>query len=421
MGLNNCSYFTKRFHMKSFVFCLLLSHGVFCLQAQPTLPVPNVFIITIDGVRWQEVFNGADQRIIRNNQFVQDSSLTFDMFGGTTAMERKEKLMPFFWRTIASKGQLHGNRLYGNKMNVSNPYNISYPGYNEIITGYADPFILKNKPSLNRNSNLLEFLQQQPAYKNAVVAFSSWDVFPAIINESRSNISVNSGFENMEPSTPTFELINSVQDGIQNKTGTRHDQLTFLNAKHYLGQHHPKVMMLGFGETDEFGHQKKYDQYLQHINQVDQMIASLWYYVQTDSFYRNNSIFVITTDHGRGNKPGTWHSHGMVRGGSSETWMALMGPGIEPMGEIQEPAQFYQKQIAATIASLIQQKFTANHPVASAMELPSANKTNEAVRMEFTFQYNGMASVLDTHSILIWLIVFMTLGYIKRVSHKLAE
>ena len=217
MPLHSCGYFGKQIYMKSFVFTCLLFVFLSPTQAQLNQDPPNVFIITIDGLRWQEVFNGADHRIIQNKQFVQDSSLTFEMFGGNSATERREKLMPFLWRSMASKGQLHGNRLYGNKMNVSNPYNISYPGYNEIITGYADPFIAKNKPVSNKNSNLLQFLQQQPAYKDAVVAFSSWDVFPAILNEEKSGILVNSGFENMEPTSSHFELLNKVQDGIPNK------------------------------------------------------------------------------------------------------------------------------------------------------------------------------------------------------------
>lgn len=96
---------------------------------------PKVFIITIDGLRRQEVFKGADHRIIQHKQFVKDSSLIFEMFGGNSEAERREKLMPFLWRIMASKGQLYGSGLYGNKMNVSNPYKISYPAYNEIITG----------------------------------------------------------------------------------------------------------------------------------------------------------------------------------------------------------------------------------------------------------------------------------------------
>lgn len=135
MPLHSCGYFKQLIFMKFFVFTYLLFVFLTPTQAQMIQERPNVFIITIDGLRRQEVFKGADHRIIQHKQFVQDSSLIFEMFGGNSVAERREKLMPFLWRIMASKGQLYGNGLYGNKMNVSNPYNISYPGYNEIITG----------------------------------------------------------------------------------------------------------------------------------------------------------------------------------------------------------------------------------------------------------------------------------------------
>lgn len=355
--------------MKIILFVLL---QIICtsLWAQQSSTPKNVFIITTDGLRWQEVFNGADEKIITDNEFVKDTSLTKEMYWAESPEERRKKLMPFFWGTLASKGQLHGNRGYKNKVNVSNPYKISYPGYNEILTGYADPFVVTNKPNKNKNENLLEYLNKQEPYRNAVVAFSSWNVFPYILNEERSNIPVNSGYELVKEENPVFDIINKVQDSVKVKEATRYDLLTFLNAKEYIQQHHPKIMMLGLGETDEFGHKGEYDNYLQQANNVDKMIAELWYFVQTDPFYKNNTIFIITTDHGRGSRPSKWYSHSMLVKGASETWLAMIGPGIKPLGEMKSNTQIYQKQIAATVAGLIDQHFEANHPIATAFKLP---------------------------------------------------
>ncbi|HRD44057.1 MAG TPA: hypothetical protein PLN30_09890, partial [Ferruginibacter sp.] len=38
--------------------------------------IENIIIITTDGLRWQEVFKGADERIMNNATFVQDTVLT---------------------------------------------------------------------------------------------------------------------------------------------------------------------------------------------------------------------------------------------------------------------------------------------------------------------------------------------------------
>lgn len=99
------------------------------------------------------------------------------------------------------------------------------------------------------------------------------------------------------------------------------------------------------------------------------MIAELWHWVQTTPGYKDNTIFMITTDHGRGKKPGNWGKHGYFTAGSSQTWLAVLGPGIQPLGEIKEGQQIYQKQLAQTIAALLGEKFVANHTIAGALVL----------------------------------------------------
>jgi hypothetical protein len=97
---------------------------------------PNLIIITTDGYRWQELFKGMDAELAANPKFNQgDSADLIKKYGGASDQERRQKLMPFFWNTIATKGMLFGNRTIGNKVDVANPHWFSYPGYNEILTG----------------------------------------------------------------------------------------------------------------------------------------------------------------------------------------------------------------------------------------------------------------------------------------------
>jgi hypothetical protein len=42
-----------------------------------------------------------------------------------------------------------------------------------------------------------------------------------------------------------------------------------------------------------------------------------------------------------------------------------------PLGEMKEEQQTYQQQVAATIASLLGEKFEAAHPIAQAISLPA--------------------------------------------------
>ncbi len=354
-------------------YCVVIFFVLFSplVKAQINSNPPNIFIITTDGFRWQEVFKGADYKIISDTNYVSDTSLMIDQFWSDDLLERKKKLMPFFWNVIAKKGTLVGNRTYGNDVNVANLFKISYPGYNEILTGFADRQFIPNLTVRNKNSNILEYLNNCNEYAGKVAAFSSWNVMPYILDEKHNSFPVNSGYEMLdERNDSTNMLINTVQNGVEQKTHTRYDLLTYASAKNYIEQKHPKVLFLGLGETDEFAHKGQYDQYLQKAKQVDQIIAELWYYVQTDPFYKGNTTFIITTDHGRGSKTSKWSQHGFWVKGSGETWMAMIGPGIAAEGERKTKGELYLKQIASTIALLADEDFHAgDHPVAAPIPL----------------------------------------------------
>src|SRR5688572_16509393 len=185
---------------------------------QTPRPIPvkaseNLFIVTIDGFRWQELFTGADAELINNPTYTPDPATLKAMYWDENPEERRKKLLPFFWSVINKNGQLYGNREHGNYVNTANLYRCSYPGYNEIFTGHTNLQIASNKMMKNRNINVLEYLDSRDEFKGKVVAFTSWNVFPFILNEERNNMLINSGYENMEGSiTEGQEMINRVQD-----------------------------------------------------------------------------------------------------------------------------------------------------------------------------------------------------------------
>jgi hypothetical protein len=366
--------------MKSFVSCIILfaflqqelTDPISLSKTKTILPAGNVFIITIDGFRWQEVFTGADAGLINNEKYTPDTAIMKMLYWSPDAEGRRKKLLPFFWNVIAAKGQLYGNRQYDNNVNTSNLYSISYPGYNEMLTGNTDNNISSNHKIVNPNVTVLEYLNSKEAFKGKVAAFTSWDVFPYILNKERSGIVMNSGYENMQESNDDGiqQLINKVQDeAIYDKAETRHDELTFLTAMQYIQQYKPKVVFLGLGETDEAAHKGQYDLYLEKAAEADRMIASLWRLVQTTPGYKDNTTFIITTDHGRGKRAGKWRDHGALISGSSQTWLAVLGPNIRPLGEVKEDQQLYQEQVAQTIAALLGEKFESNLSVAAAISL----------------------------------------------------
>lgn len=355
-----------------YIYFLALAFSVCIAHAQTK--TENVIVVTLDGFRWQEVFSGADSVIINSEKFTEDRKGMNEKFWATTADERRKKLLPFFWNTIAQQGQLMGNRWHNNFVNNANPYWFSYPGYNEIFTGNPDTAVNSNDKRWNKNENVLEFINKQKGFENKVAAFTSWDVFPWILNEDRSKIYVNSAFETAGFNSPTFKLLNEMQQTTTRflGDGVRPDLLTFYFAKEYLKTYKPRVLYIGFDETDDFAHAGKYDYYLQSAYMVDQLIADLWGWIQIDPNYKNKTTLIITTDHGRGDvKKEQWTSHGTKVPDAGQIWMAVMGPDTEAKGEVKTAAQLYQKQIAPTIAALLgfdfKTTFSKTEPVPSAV------------------------------------------------------
>lgn len=145
----------------SLILCGALS-GVAQVSSHRT---ENLVIFTLDGMRWQEVFGGIDSALTENKEYTRDKDELNKRYYSPDVRERRKKLFPFFWSTIAEKGQLYGNRNIGNLVNVANPYQFSYPGYNEIFTGYPDTAVNSNDKVLNKNTNVLEFINKQKGYR----------------------------------------------------------------------------------------------------------------------------------------------------------------------------------------------------------------------------------------------------------------
>ncbi|MCB0667543.1 MAG: alkaline phosphatase family protein [Saprospiraceae bacterium] len=340
------------------LLCILFLTSVPNLYSQSK--TENLFVITLDGLRWQELFSGADAALIQNGQYVKDTATLIKRFWNDDPGKRRKKLMPFFWSTLAAKGQIYGNRQKNSPVNCTNIFHFSYPGYAEILCGFSDAQNIRSNEKINNpNQTFLEILNHNKKFRGKVAAFTSWDVFPYIINEDRSGIYVNAGFDHCEEAKLTREekMLNKLQDEIPSPwSSVRLDAFTYNYAKAYIKKHHPKVVFISFGETDDFAHDGRYDHYLNSARQTDQFIADLWDMVQRSKTYRNKTTFVISTDHGRG-EGDDWTSHGSRIEGSDAIWIAVLGPDSPAVGEVLNSKQLWQNQIAATCMSLLNQPF----------------------------------------------------------------
>ncbi len=335
----------------------------------------NIIIITTDGLRWQEVFKGMDSSIANNKKYNQDdSAVIFKKYWAENPNERRNKLMPFLWSNMEKNGQIYGNRHFNNFVDNANPYWFSYPGYNEIFTGYPDTAINSNAYPPNPNTNLLEFINRLPEYRNKVAAFGAWEAFDRILNEGRSGFPVYSAFDSFGTPKPTIieETINILLKDSYKPFGVAEclDVFTHYGAMNYLQTKKPKLLYISYGETDEWAHSGQYRDYLNAAHMVDKWIQDIWNYIQSDPVYKDKTALFITTDHGRGDAiKEEWTNHNNKIKDASQIWFAAMGPGIKPKGEVKDNQQLFQKQFAQTIAGLLGIKFECEHPVADRIDL----------------------------------------------------
>jgi hypothetical protein len=97
----------------------------------------NVILVTLDGVRIEELFAGMDPAIAASTaeDGYSDIEVARDRYWHRSAAERRLALMPFFWGTLAPQGVVLGNPELGSRVKVRNAIKWSSPGYIEIMTG----------------------------------------------------------------------------------------------------------------------------------------------------------------------------------------------------------------------------------------------------------------------------------------------
>jgi hypothetical protein len=174
-------------HKMIYRLLFLLSSQLFFTgnYAQQTARTENVILITLDGLRWQELFGGADSTLIADPTYVKDTTSLKKLFWRATPKERREVLMPFFWSTIVQQGQLYGNRWLNSYVNCSNTHWFSYPGYSEILCGFSDDGRIDSNDKINNpNITVLEFVNQQKGFVGSVAAFGSWKSLLASMTDS---------------------------------------------------------------------------------------------------------------------------------------------------------------------------------------------------------------------------------------------
>jgi hypothetical protein len=350
---------------------------------QPVDPTTeHVILVMSDGLRWQEVFRGADPSLlIKANNDNQPVNSLAKQYVRATPEESRKALMPFLWSTMVPQGAIYGNRDKGSDASVTNGLNFSYPGYSETLTGHADPRIHSNDNIPNPNVTVLEWLDRgwkkaEPSAHDLTGVFGAWEVIGGAVNAQRCGFPVNVAYEPFTsiPMTPRLDLLNHLKaESPRIWPDESFDAPTFYTAMEFLKTQKPRLLFISLGETDDWAHGNRYGFYLEAATRVDSYLKQLWEFVQSDPEYRGHTTILFLPDHGRGGVPTGWQSHGKDIPESKYIFLSMMGAGVPARGELGAgtPAVM-QNQVAATIASLFGKDWTK--------EVPAAGKALPEVR-----------------------------------------
>lgn len=320
----------------------------------------NVILVMSDGLRWQEVFRGADPALLVPERYYDKRNVDVlrQKYLAATPEERRRKLMPFVWSVMATQGQLLGDRDRGSDVSVTNGFSFSYPGYSEVLTGHPDPRIHSNDNTPNPNTTVLEWLNKQPGLQGRVAAFGAWQVIGGIVNAQRCGFPVNAGYDPflLEPMSPELSLLNRWKaESPRIWDDEPFDAPVFYTAMEYVRLKKPRVLFLSLGETDDWAHEGNYGEYLDSAYRVDDYLSRLWSELQSMPEYRNKTTLIFLPDHGRGSGAETWKDHGQKIPESKYVFMGFLGPGVAASGDRNAAAPVFSNQVAATLAHQVGQ------------------------------------------------------------------
>jgi Metalloenzyme superfamily len=365
---------SKPFVVRSVLGVLLLALGAGAPLAWADGAAPpktrNVVLIVSDGLRWQEMFTGADPLLLNEkNGGIWDKEEDLKRtFWRDDVNERRKALFPFIWTTVAAHGQIFGNQPKGSIARVTNTFWFSYPGYNEMLSGHADARVNSNEFGPNPNITVFEWLNGLPDFKGQVSVYATWAAFRDIFNVGRSHLPLVVGWD------PPYKGKLGPREALMNelyRTTTQledtdvYDSFLQIPLMDSFAKAQPRVLFVGYGETDNWGHMGRYDLLLHAAHSFDHYVEQLWNTLQSMPAYRDQTTFILTADHGRGSGPVEWKEHGVEQKGSDNIWIAVMGPDTAPLGERTQTREVHQAQIAATVAALLGKDYRQAVPQAA--------------------------------------------------------
>lgn len=294
----------------------------------------RVVVVTLDGARWQDVFEGSDPSL-----------------SGAPPLP-PEAIMPRAHELVATSGVALGASLEGcGTVHTAGASNVSLPGYLEIFTGRPSHCLDNDCGSVS------ESVLDEAARANVpgVASIGSWDRLVRAVSAGGSGVFVSAGRSwpsAMDAATHLGELAAAGQaaDPYPGRGAYRPDVATAAIALEYYRVAKPALFHIGLGDTDEYGHRNSYASYLAALRRADALIGDLADLLETMGEEGEKTTVIVTPDHGRN---ADFRDHGVFHPESSRTFILAFGGGIAVRGVACPERDITLADIAPTVRVLM--------------------------------------------------------------------
>jgi hypothetical protein len=297
------------------------AHGGGALGARALGGAEAVIVVTVDGVRWQEVFGGVDGELAR----------AAGMPRATHVGARD--LLPNLYRSFFDDGAVLGAPDEGEGIAASGPRYVSLPAYLELMTA-APATCWSNDCDPVVGWTVAEALAG--GGREAAAVYASWDRIGDVFRDARA-VAVHAGRaqDDHGPSYP-------------GQGRYRTDRVTARLAIEHLVRHRPRFLWIALGDTDEWAHRGDYRGYLEAMRFADAFVGELVAHLAEMAGYGEKTTLFVTTDHGRDEN---FADHGGKA--SARVWLMARGAGIPNRGVVASPTRRHLRDVAPTVMELL--------------------------------------------------------------------
>ena len=320
-----------------------LSAPTFTSMNPSELRQKRVVVVAIDGVRWQEIFQGTDPTLAQAAGMRPGEMATAD------------ELVPNI-RALGRRGVALGDD--DHPFEASGPNFVSLPGYTELLTGRVAP-CQENDCNERPNRTIVDDMRGLPDVSQRDVAvITSWERIDVVASGDPSRISVSAGRShgetrglfNADPAIGSILRTGEHSDAFPGHDDYRPDRETAALATTYFERVRPRFMFVALGDTDEFGHENNYRSYVGALRRADSMVGELTRTAKSWGPEGDDVVFFVVADHGRCKG---FAGHGRDCPESSRSWMVAGGGPIQAGGNVASVPARYLRDIAPTVRAMM--------------------------------------------------------------------